>query len=225
MPRDYLGVLERRIRALVRLLPYAAAIGVLASSVAVFVLLQRQIASDLWSSAIGFVETKWRRGLLVPGVIALLGTVLLLVMEPFFLSWEKTTVFIVFVRRNVSAMVDLGSTIFFFSPFKTVVEYFFTFGVAFAIAKLTDAASARFDWVRWELPSEGVLADHRRLCDLLPAFVVHRLLAASADALALVLAIASLSSCGHRVQYPHDLPRQSGRGDHGYAGRAAASFS
>lgn len=154
---------------LVRLWPYAAAIGILAVCLAVFVALERQAASDLWSWAVGIVETKWRRGLLVPGVMALLGTMLLLVMEPFFLSWEKTTVFIVFVRRNVSALVDFGSTILFFSPFKTTVEYFFTLGVAFAIAKLTDMASARFDWVRWELPSEGVL-------EVIAGFVVYYLL-------------------------------------------------
>jgi sterol desaturase/sphingolipid hydroxylase (fatty acid hydroxylase superfamily) len=53
--------------------------------------------------------------------------------------------------------VDLCGTILFFSSFKTVVEYVFTFGIAFAIAKLTDAASARYEWVRWEPPSQGVL--------------------------------------------------------------------
>jgi len=142
---------------LIRLWPYAAAVGALAASLAVFVLLETQAASDLWSSVIGFFEAKWRRGLLVPGVMAFLGTLLLVVMEPFFLGWEKTTVFLVFVRRRVSAIIDLGATIFFFSPFKVVVEYVLTFGAAFAIAKLTDAASERFDWVRWELPSEGVL--------------------------------------------------------------------
>jgi len=154
---------------LVRLWTYAAAIGILAVCLALFVALERQAASDLWSWAVGIVETKWRRGLLVPGVMALIGTMLLLVMEAFFLSWEKTTVFVVFVRRNVSALVDFGSTIFFFSPFKSTVEYFFTLGVAFAIAKLTDMASARFDWVRWELPSEGVLA-------VIAGFVVYYLL-------------------------------------------------
>ena len=141
----------------VSLWPYAVAIGVIVASVSLFALLQPQAMSDLWSSVIGFFEAKWRRGLFVPGVMALLGTMLLLVLELFFLSWEKTTVFIVFVRRKVSAIVDLGATIFFFSSFKTVVEYVLTFGIAFAIAKFTDAASARFDWVRWELPSEGVL--------------------------------------------------------------------
>jgi sterol desaturase/sphingolipid hydroxylase (fatty acid hydroxylase superfamily) len=142
----------------VRLWPYAAAIGVLAVCLAMFVLFQREAASDLWSQALGFVEAKWRRGIFVPGVMAFLGTMLLLVLELFFLSWKKTTVFIVFVRRKVSAIVDLCATIFFFSTFKSVVEYVFTLGIGFAIVKLTDAASARYDWVRWELPSEGALA-------------------------------------------------------------------
>src|SRR6266702_2674478 len=95
---------------LVRFLLYATAIGAPIVAFALFVVLERQAASDLWSSAVGFVEAKWRRGLFVPGVLALIGTMLLVVMEPLFLSWEKTTMFIVFVRRNVSALIDLGST-------------------------------------------------------------------------------------------------------------------
>ena len=141
---------------LVRLWPYAAAVGILAVSLAVFIVVQRQTALDLRSWAIGFVEANWRRAF-GPSGLLLIGTVLLLVLELFFLSWEKTTVFVVFVRRNVSAMIDLASVAFILSPLKTLAKYFFTFGVAYVVVKLVDAASARFDWVRWELPSEGVL--------------------------------------------------------------------
>ena len=55
-------------------------------------------------------------------------------------------------------MVDVASVIvFFLTSLKTAVESVFTFGVAFALAKLMDAAALHFDWTRWHLPSEGVL--------------------------------------------------------------------
>jgi sterol desaturase/sphingolipid hydroxylase (fatty acid hydroxylase superfamily) len=141
---------------LVTFWPYAAAIAIVAC-VAVFLTFERQIVSDVWSWAVGFVEAKWRRGLLVPGVMALIGTLVLLAIEPLFLAWEKTTLFIVFFRRRVSAVIDLVSTVYFYSPFKVTVEYILTFGLAFAVSRVADAASARFGWVRWELPSEGIL--------------------------------------------------------------------
>jgi len=144
-----------RVR-LIRYWPYLA-VGGAVLCLAIFLAFERQIASDLWSSASGIAEAKWRRGLLAPGIMAFLGTMSLLVMELFFLNWRKTTVFTVFVRRKVHAVVDLVSTIYFFSPFKATVEYFFTFGIAYGVSRLSDMASSRFEWVRWELPSEGVL--------------------------------------------------------------------
>jgi sterol desaturase/sphingolipid hydroxylase (fatty acid hydroxylase superfamily) len=141
----------------IRLWPYAAAIGVVAGSLILFIIFERQTALDLWSWAIGFAEAKSRR-LLSPTGALLIGTTVLLVMELFFLNWEKTTIFVVFFRRSASAMVDVGSMVFFFlASFKAVAEYVFTFGIAFAIARLVDAAAVRFDWVRWQLPSEGIL--------------------------------------------------------------------
>jgi sterol desaturase/sphingolipid hydroxylase (fatty acid hydroxylase superfamily) len=136
--------------------PYAAAGVVVAVTSVASILLLRESAPDLYASAAALAETVWRKAL-GPGGMLLIGTILLLLIEPFFLAWEKTTLFVVFVRRRVSAMVDLGATVFFFSTFKTVVEYFFTFGIAYAIAKLTDAAAAHFGWMRWELPSQGML--------------------------------------------------------------------
>jgi sterol desaturase/sphingolipid hydroxylase (fatty acid hydroxylase superfamily) len=142
---------------LVRLWPYAAAFGVVAVVLAMFLILEPQTVSGLWSGALGFAEVKWQRAFGPTGIF-LIGIALLLVMELFFLTWEKTTIFIVFVRRSASAIADIASMIFFFwVSLKTVAESFFTFGVAFAIAKLVDWAAAHFDWVRWQLPSEGIV--------------------------------------------------------------------
>ena len=87
----------------VRFLPYAAAIGVLGVALAVFVAFERQAALDLWSGAVSIVESKWRRFLVGPAGQLMALTLIVIVLELFFLNWEKTTVFRVFVRRSTSA--------------------------------------------------------------------------------------------------------------------------
>jgi sterol desaturase/sphingolipid hydroxylase (fatty acid hydroxylase superfamily) len=149
--------LEKVNRArLVRLWPYAAAIGVLAVCLAVFIAFERQAASDLWTRALGFVEANWRR-VLGPGGQMIIFTIFLMVLELFFLSWEKTTVFLVFVQRRMTALSDFGLAIAYFTPLKLAAEYFFSFGLAYGGARLVDKLGARLDWVRWELPSNGAL--------------------------------------------------------------------
>ena len=99
---------------LLKLVPYAAAIGVLAASVALVAFLAFEIrVLELWSWAVGFAETKWQR-VFSPAGVFLIGTAVLLVMEVFFLRWERTTIFVVFFRRSASAMVDIASAIVFF---------------------------------------------------------------------------------------------------------------
>jgi sterol desaturase/sphingolipid hydroxylase (fatty acid hydroxylase superfamily) len=133
-----------------------AAIGIPVAALAVLLALRWQPALDLWGLAAGLIETRWRHALFGrPGQIMLV-TVALMVMEVFFLKWEKTTVFRVFVRRNASALADLGFAIVTLSGLKWVFDYVLTFGVAFAAVKLGDAFATRIGWLRWELPSEGV---------------------------------------------------------------------
>jgi sterol desaturase/sphingolipid hydroxylase (fatty acid hydroxylase superfamily) len=153
---------------LVRLWPYAAALSIAGVSLALFVVFERQAASDLWSSAIGFVEANWQRAL-GPGGRMIIFTTVLVILELFLLSWQKTTVSVVFVQRGSSALSDLGFTVVYFTPLKWLTEYTLSFGLAFGIAKLIDAASTRLDWVRWELPSDGVL-------EVIGAFSVYYLL-------------------------------------------------
>lgn len=140
-----------------RLWPYAAAIGIAAVTLAVLAVLAPQTVSALGSEALRFVEAKWERAFGPTGIF-LIGIVLLLIMELFFLSWEMTTIFIVFVQRGASAIADIASMIFFFwVSLRTVAESVLTFGVAFAIATLVDTAATHFDWTRWHLPSEGIV--------------------------------------------------------------------
>jgi sterol desaturase/sphingolipid hydroxylase (fatty acid hydroxylase superfamily) len=142
---------------LIRFLSYTAAIGGLILVVAIFVALERQAALDLWSWAVGVVETKWRRFLVGPAGQLMALTIFVIVLEVFFLNWEKTTVFRVFVRRSASAVTDLGFALITFSSFKWLVDYVFSLGVALAAVKLGDALATRIGWMRWELPGDGVL--------------------------------------------------------------------
>ena len=142
---------------LVRFLSYAAVAGVLILALAVFIAREHQTALDLWSWAAGAVETKWRRFLAGPAGQLMALTIFVIVMELFFLSWEKTTVFRVFVRRGASAITDLGFMLITFSGFKWLVDYVFSLGAAFAAVKLGDALATRIGWMRWELPADGFL--------------------------------------------------------------------
>src|SRR5882724_9023478 len=111
---------------LVRVWPYAAAVGVVAmAAVAIFMVLKPQAALDLWSWATGVAQAKWRG----PASQVLFFTTVLIVMELFLLSWEKTTVFRVFVRRSASAITDLCFALVTFSSLKWLLDYIFTFGV------------------------------------------------------------------------------------------------
>jgi sterol desaturase/sphingolipid hydroxylase (fatty acid hydroxylase superfamily) len=142
---------------LVGLLSCAAAIGVLIACLAMFIAFERQTALELWSWIVDYIEIRWRRALYSGGGQMLLFTIVLIVMEPFFLSWEKTTVFGVFVRRNISAVTDLGFMIAYLTKLKLVVQYAVTFGLAYVGAKLSELMPPYLGSFRWELPSEGVL--------------------------------------------------------------------
>jgi sterol desaturase/sphingolipid hydroxylase (fatty acid hydroxylase superfamily) len=152
-PEVILGGLETVVRArLFRLWPYAAAIGIFAVSAPLFVAFEQR--PDLWPWVVDIVQANWRRLLFGTAGQMLIFTIVLMVMEPFFLNWQKTTIFGVFVRRNISAVTDLGFMIAYMTRLKLVVQYAVSFGGAYVGSKLADFLPGSF---RWELPSEGVL--------------------------------------------------------------------
>ena len=141
---------------LVRLWPYAAALGFVGACVAAFVVFEGQAGSDLWSRAVGLVEANWRRAFGSGGRIIMFTTALLL-LELVFLDWKKTTIFLTFVQRGKSAISDFGFTVVYFTPLKRLAEYAFTFGGAYLTAKFVNAAAENIGWFRLELPTEGIL--------------------------------------------------------------------
>jgi sterol desaturase/sphingolipid hydroxylase (fatty acid hydroxylase superfamily) len=157
-----------RIR-LLSLWPYAAAASIAIVSLAIFIVFERYAAGDWWTWAVGIVEAKWRRFLVGPAGQLLALTLFVIVLELFFLKWEQTTVFRVAVRRSKSAMTDLGFALITFSSFKWLVDYVFSLGVALAAVKLGDGLAARIGWMRWELPTDGLL-------EVIGAFAVYYLM-------------------------------------------------
>jgi sterol desaturase/sphingolipid hydroxylase (fatty acid hydroxylase superfamily) len=143
----------------VRLLLYAAVAGIAVLCLgAAFVVFEPRTASEIWSYATDYLDAKWRRILVSGGGQMLIFTILLMIMELFFLKWEKTTICGVFVRRNVSAITDLGFTIAYLSQFKLLMQYVATLGLAYAVAKLSQFLPSQLGALRWELPSEGILS-------------------------------------------------------------------
>lgn len=147
-------MLNRRIILVLALC--ATAVGGMLMAGAAAVLTHPEWGASRW--IVAFVAEKWQRFLFGPAGQLVALTAGLVVMELFFLTWEKTTVFRVFVRRNRSAVTDLGFTFLSFSTLKWLVEYVLTLGVAFLAVRLGDTLATRLGWARWELPSDGVLA-------------------------------------------------------------------
>lgn len=139
-----------------RLVRYSLYAGAVAAVAATAIWLEWQAVSQLWSSAVGFAEENWRRAFGGRGRLLMYFTVFML-LEVCFLSWQNTTVFIVFVERKLSAMTDIAWTVIGVSGLKTATEYTFTLGFAFVAVKLLDAAVEQLGWFRWELPSDGII--------------------------------------------------------------------
>ncbi len=141
-----------------RLVRYSLYVGAAAIVAAPAVWLEWQAISDLWFRALGWAEANWHRAFIGGGRL-LTYYLVFMAIEVLFLNWEKTTIFIVLVRRKLSAMTDVLGVIVSFTPgLKTAREYGFTLGLAFVAVKLGDVAADGLGWYRWELPTEGVLA-------------------------------------------------------------------
>jgi sterol desaturase/sphingolipid hydroxylase (fatty acid hydroxylase superfamily) len=141
----------------IRLWPYAAAAGALIAGLAVFVALEEQAAAGLWSFGVDYVDAKLHRILYSGGGQILIFTTVLVLLEPLFLAWQKTTLFGVFFRRNISAITDLGFMIAYLTKLKLLVQYAVTLGLAYVGAKISELLPPYLGAFRWELPSEGVL--------------------------------------------------------------------
>ena len=141
----------------IRLLSYAAAVGGVLVCLAIFAAFEHQTAAGLWSFAADYLDTKWHRIIYSSGGQMLIFTIALMIMELFFLKWEKTTICGVFVRRKMTAITDLGFMIAYLTQFKLLVQYVTTFGLAYLGAKIAQLLPPHLGAFRWELPSEGVL--------------------------------------------------------------------
>jgi sterol desaturase/sphingolipid hydroxylase (fatty acid hydroxylase superfamily) len=89
-----------------------------------------------------------------PGLI-LLGALGLMLGETLFRPWTQTAFYRVFVRRTVTARIDVAFQLFQFLGLAFFFEVFFTLGVSIGIAKLATYISAQLAWARIQLPANN----------------------------------------------------------------------
>jgi sterol desaturase/sphingolipid hydroxylase (fatty acid hydroxylase superfamily) len=87
----------------------------------------------------------------------LLGGLSLMVIEVLFRDWDKTAMYRIFVRRSISAKIDVISYLLQYVGIAVLLETVLTFGISLGAARLADMASDRLSWARITLPSDGIL--------------------------------------------------------------------
>jgi sterol desaturase/sphingolipid hydroxylase (fatty acid hydroxylase superfamily) len=90
-----------------------------------------------------------------PAVI-LLGGLLMMAVECAFRKWEDTAIYRLFVRRSVSAKVDIFSHLMQFLGLAFFFEIAVTLGVSLGAARLASYVSAELHWARIPLPANNI---------------------------------------------------------------------
>jgi sterol desaturase/sphingolipid hydroxylase (fatty acid hydroxylase superfamily) len=88
--------------------------------------------------------------------LILLGGLALMVVEVLFRDWNKTAMYRIFVRRGISAKIDVISYLLQFAGIAIFLEIVLTFGISLGAARLADFASDQLSWARITLPSDGI---------------------------------------------------------------------
>jgi sterol desaturase/sphingolipid hydroxylase (fatty acid hydroxylase superfamily) len=88
--------------------------------------------------------------------LILLGGLALMGIEVLFRDWNKTAIYRIFVRRSISARIDVISYLLQFAGIAIFLEIILTFGVSIGAARLADYTSDQLHWARLTLPSDGV---------------------------------------------------------------------
>jgi sterol desaturase/sphingolipid hydroxylase (fatty acid hydroxylase superfamily) len=129
----------------------------LAMTGALFVGFEPTLARDIWFRLFSYVTSHWRNAVLGPGGRMLLMISGLMVMELFFLDWERTTICSVFFRRSNSAKADAAWAMLYFAHLTFFVETALTLGAAYGLSQLAGTAFAYVGWQRAQLPGHGLL--------------------------------------------------------------------
>ncbi|HEY4944024.1 MAG TPA: sterol desaturase family protein [Rhizomicrobium sp.] len=138
--------------------PYAAGLGFLLAAGGLFILLEPHIAPDLWQRGSTYAGAHWRRFLFGPGGRMILMLAALMIMEVFFLEWQKTSICSIFFRRSRSSKADAAWAFLYFAHLQFFVETALTLGAAFGLSKLIGAGYTHLGWQRFEMPFHGPLA-------------------------------------------------------------------
>jgi sterol desaturase/sphingolipid hydroxylase (fatty acid hydroxylase superfamily) len=86
----------------------------------------------------------------------LLGGLLIMALECVFRKWEDTGFYRLFVRRSMSAKVDIFAHLMQFLGIAFFLEVIFTFGISFGAARLASATASKLSWARIALPADNI---------------------------------------------------------------------
>jgi sterol desaturase/sphingolipid hydroxylase (fatty acid hydroxylase superfamily) len=90
-----------------------------------------------------------------PGAI-LLGGILFLAAECLLRKWEDTALYRLFVKRSMSAKIDVIAHLMQFLGLAFFLEVILTFGLSFGAARLATFASDKLHWARISLPADNI---------------------------------------------------------------------
>ena len=107
-----------------------------------------QFGQKLWSY---FVD----HHLLGQPMLLMLGALLVLACEVALRGWKKSSLYRLFVRRSMSARIDLVFWVLQTLGLAGIVEIAFTLGVSYGGEHLAQIAQQRNDWFRFSLPADG----------------------------------------------------------------------
>ena len=138
-----------------RSLPYA--LSLVAVSGALLLIFRTELALLPWRRVIAYVAARGEHFVFGPAGRMLAMIAALMAVELFFLEWQLTSIYRLFVRRSASAKTDLAWTIAYFTHFSSFVETALTLGLAYGFATLSGIAFARLGWMHLQIPIQGPL--------------------------------------------------------------------
>src|SRR5713226_642363 len=109
----------------------------------------QRISNWLW---VYFVD----KHILGTPAIILLGGLAMMAAECAFRKWDETALYRLFVRRSMSARVDIFAHLMQFLGLAFFLEIIFTLGVSFGASRLATFASTNLSWARIPLPADNV---------------------------------------------------------------------
>ena len=88
--------------------------------------------------------------------LILLGALLVIACEAVFRKWDQTALYRLFVRRSISARIDIGFQLIQYLGIAFFLEAIFTLGISLGAVRLANAVSHQLVWARITLPADNL---------------------------------------------------------------------